>query len=132
MDPLGIQVAAAIATTYAIQWLKGKLDKTSFPLGFSNPKFNAFVAGVFAFATSLGIAFHFDAAAHQLIISGLSWEGVQTGAGHFVQQYLFQHAAYKSLVAPSLPGFVQAQKRDAAAAADAVTQELTPLKPPTV
>jgi CTP-dependent riboflavin kinase len=50
----------------------------------------------------------FDHTTGVLTITGLTISGIGHGLARFVQQWVFQQAAYKNLIAPPLPGAMQA------------------------
>lgn len=109
MNELQSQITLALIVPYLLQWLKGQ---KWFPLlSYYSGKLNAGTAFVIASLGGLGIGFHFDYDTHQLIVSGLAWASIWAGLQHVVAQFMMQHAAYKTLIAPPQPGAVQAQER---------------------
>jgi hypothetical protein len=112
MNELQSQLTLALIVPYLLQWLKGQ---SWFPLvSFTSGKLNAIVAAIIATAAGFGIAFNYNPDVGALTITGLTAAGLWQGLLHAVQQFFMQHAAYKTLIAPSLPGAEQAAWRDAA------------------
>lgn len=106
---LGWQAVLAIAMPRVLQWLKGK---TSFPLlSYTSGKLNFWITGLIASLTSFGIHFVFNAGAGTLLITGLTTAGLWAGIQHAALQWAAQHFVYKTTIAPTLPGAVQATIR---------------------
>jgi hypothetical protein len=103
---LSDQIPLALLSTYALQFVK---NSRWFPwLTVESQKLNRIAGVVIAFATSLGILMNFDHAAGILTISGLTGANLLHAGARFIQQYAFQQVAYKTVVAPPLPGALQA------------------------
>jgi hypothetical protein len=99
------QTTIAVITTYVFQWLK---KSRWFPfLTVETQKFNRVLGVAVAFAASIGVVATFDHTAGVLTITGLTVAGLLHGGARFVQQWAFQQAAYKTLVAPPMPGALQ-------------------------
>jgi len=110
MEELQSQITLAVLVPYILQWLKGQ---TWFPLvGFNSGGMNRFVAAVVAIIGGFGLATHFDGAGGVLTISGLTIPNVWQGILHSAQQFLMQHAVYKTAIAPPLPGPTQSAARE--------------------
>lgn len=98
MNELQTQIGFSLLVPYVLEWLKGQ---KWFPfVGFDTGKLNAAVSGLIALATGLGIATNFDTAHGVLTISGLTEVGIINGLKHGLLQFLMQHAAYRTLIAP--------------------------------
>jgi hypothetical protein len=105
---LSSQATVAVVVSFAIQWLK---KSPWFPwLTVETQKLNRWVAVVVAAATGFGIYATWTNGA--LTITGLTPANLWHAATHVVEQWTFQHAAYRTLIAPPLPGAVQAQQRE--------------------
>jgi len=103
------QVTLAIVMPYLLQWLKGK---AGFPLmNYNSETLNRWISGAVAILTSLGIQMSFNVGAGTLIITGLTASGIASGIQHAAFQWAGQHLVYKAVIAPALPGAVQATKR---------------------
>lgn len=100
------QVTLAVITTYAIQLVK---KSKWFPwLTVETQKANRIVGVIVAFGASIGVVATFDHTAGVLTITGLTLAGLGHGLARFVQQWVFQQVAYKTVVAPPMPGALQA------------------------
>ena len=103
---LGNQFALALISTYALQWLK---QSKLFPwLTVETQTLNRLVGAAIAFLSSVGILVSFDHVAGVLTVSGLTVANLLHAGARFLQQWAFQQAAYKGLVAPPMPGAMQA------------------------
>jgi hypothetical protein len=103
------QVTLAVALPYLLQWLKGK---SGFPLmSYNSQALNRTFTALVAFCASLGIHITFNSIAGTLLISGLTLSTIVTALQHGAFQWMMQHGVYKMMIAPSLPGAVQASKR---------------------
>jgi hypothetical protein len=100
------QLTIAAITTYAFQILK---KSKWFPwLTVESQKLNYVVGVLVAFGASIGVVATFDHTAGVLTVTGLTVAGVGHGLARFVQQWVFQQVAYKNLIAPPMPGQLQA------------------------
>jgi hypothetical protein len=100
------QITLAVIATYALQIIK---KSKWFPwLTVESQKLNYIVGVVVAFGASVGVVATFDHTAGVLTITGLTWAGLGHGAARFIQQWVFQQVAYKNLIAPPMPGAMQA------------------------
>ena len=103
---LGNQFALALISTYALQWLK---QSKLFPwMTVETQTLNRLVGAAIAFLSSVGILVSFDHVAGVLTVSGLTVANLLHAGARFLQQWAFQQAAYKGLVAPPMPGAMQA------------------------
>ena len=103
---LGDQFALALISTYALQWLK---QSKFFPwLTVETQTLNRLVGAAIAFLSSVVILVSFDHVAGVLTVSGLTVANLLHAGARFLQQWAFQQAAYKGLVAPPMPGAMQA------------------------
>jgi hypothetical protein len=110
MTELQLQAFLAIVIPQVVQLLKSVpwFPFANFSSGSLNRVFSWFVAA----ATGLGIAFKYDPAVGQLLITGLTLAGITQGVGHMLFQLAINHASYKAMIAPPLPGIQQALARD--------------------
>lgn len=109
MNEFSSQLTLALVVPYVLQWLKGQ---SWFPLvSYYSGKLNASVAFLIAALGGLGIGIHYNGTLHELTVTGLTMAGIWTGLQHVVQQWLMQHAAYRTLIAPPQPGAVQSSQR---------------------
>lgn len=100
------QVTLAVITTYLFQWFK---KSKWFPwLTVETQKVNRIAGFVIAFGASIGVVATFDHTAGVLTITGLTLQGLGHGMARFIQQWVFQQVAYKNLIAPPMPGALQA------------------------
>jgi hypothetical protein len=100
------QLTLAVITTYVFQALK---KSRWFPwLTVESQKLNRAAGIVVAFGASIGVVATFDHTAGVLTVTGLTLSGLGHGLARFVQQWVFQQAAYKTLIAPPMPGQMQA------------------------
>jgi hypothetical protein len=100
------QATIAVITTYALQWLK---TRKWFPwITTETQRLNRILGFVVAFAASIGVVATFDHTAGVLTITGLTLAGLGHGLARFIQQWCMQQVAYKNLIAPPLPGALQA------------------------
>lgn len=100
------QIPLALVSTWAIQWIK---KSNWFPwLTVETQKLNYVVGGVVAFLSTVGILCNFDHAAGVLTITGLTAANLTHVAARFFQQWAYQQASYKLVVAPPMPGAMQA------------------------
>jgi hypothetical protein len=119
-NQLATQASVAVLVSYALQWIK---QSKWFPfITTETQTLNRWISAVVAFASGLGIFFTWNHTAGTLTIAGLTAANLLHAGTGMIQQWLFQHAAYRTLVAPPLPGAVQAQEKDAAAAVAVVQQ----------
>ena len=108
MNELQSQITLALIVPYILQWLK---SRSWFPiLTMAGGKMNAIVAAAVAIAGGVGIAFTFNDQTGILTVSGLTWTSIWPGLQHAVMQFMMQHAAYRTLIAPATPGALQSQK----------------------
>jgi hypothetical protein len=100
------QITLAAITTYAFQLLK---KSRWFPwLTVETQKLNYIFGVVVAFGASIGVVATFDHTAGVLTVTGLTLAGLGHGLARFVQQWVFQQIGYKTLIAPPMPGQLQA------------------------
>lgn len=100
------QATIALYTTLIFQFLK---KSKWFPwLTLESQNLNRIVGVVLAFAAAIGVSATFDQTAGQLTITGLTLVGLFHGTVRFLQQWAFQQGAYKLIVAPPMPGQLQA------------------------
>jgi hypothetical protein len=99
------QVSTAIIAAFLIQGLKkiAKLPWISYESGRANRVFSIIVAA----ATGSGISFVWNPQLGQLVLTGITWAVAYHIIGHVIQQFALQHASYKVLIAPPLPGPTQ-------------------------
>ena len=103
---LNDQIPLALLSTWAFQFLK---RSKWFPwLSVESQKVNYAVGALIAFLSTVGILCNFDHAAGVLTISGLTTANLMHVAVRFFQQYAYQQASYKLVVAPPMPGALQA------------------------
>jgi len=103
---LSAQITVAVVSTYALQLLK---QSRFFPwLTVESQTLNRIAGSVIAFLTSVGILVTFNHAAGILTISGLTVANLLHAGSHFVEQWAMQQVAYKGIVAPPMPGAMQA------------------------
>lgn len=105
---LGTQATIAVLVSFGLQWLK----KTPlFPwITVETQTLNRWVSMVVAAGSGFGILATWDHGT--LSITGLTAANAWHALSHVIEQWTFQHAAYRTLIAPPLPGAVQAQQRD--------------------
>lgn len=105
---LASQATIAALTTYAIQWVK---RSPYFPwLTTETQSINRWISGLVAVCSGLGIFLTWDHSAGILTITGLTLTNLLHAGSKVVEQWVIQHAAYKTLVAPPLPGPVRYQQ----------------------
>ena len=104
-DPaLSAQITVAVVSTYALQLLK---QSRLFPwLTVETQTLNRIAGSVIALLTSVGILVTFSSGT--LMITGLTPINLLHAAAHFIQQWVMQQVAYKTVVAPPMPGAMQA------------------------
>lgn len=103
---LSEQIPLAVISTYALQWLK---QTRFFPwLTVESQTFNRIAGVVIAFFGSVGVLTSFDHTAGVLTISGLTLANLTHASARFIQQWAMQQASYKMIVAPPMPGAMQA------------------------
>lgn len=108
---LETHVSLAVVMPYLFQWLKGQ---RWFPLlSYTSDNMNRWITALLAAFAGFGIGMNFNSVAGVLTISGLTVAGISAGVQHALVQWAMQHGAYKTLIAPPLPGAVQATKRSA-------------------
>ena len=101
MNELQSQITLALIVPYILQWLK---SQSWFPfLTLPGGKLNTMVAAIVAIAGGLGIAFSFNDQTGILTVSGLTWASLWPALQHAVMQFMMQHAAYRTLIAPAPP-----------------------------
>jgi hypothetical protein len=106
---LETQATLAVGVSYLLQWLKGR---PWFPLlNYNSESMNRWITGFAALLTSIGIQVSFNAGAGVLTITGLTAAGIGAGLQHVGFQWALQHSVYKMMIAPALPGAVQATER---------------------
>jgi hypothetical protein len=103
-DPaLSAQITVAVVSTYALQLLK---QSKFFPwLTVETQTLNRIAGSIIALLTSVGILVTFSAGT--LMITGLTPINLAHAAAHFIQQWVMQQVAYKTVVAPPMPGAMQ-------------------------
>jgi hypothetical protein len=106
---IGAQLSWAIIASYAIEYTK-KLEVIPW-VNYETQNLNRLVSMLVAAATSSGLAFIWNRQAGSLLITGISLSAIYHFISQTIQQYALQHAAYKALIAPSLPGPVQDVER---------------------
>jgi hypothetical protein len=103
-NELGTQATVAVLVSFAIQRLKAS---KYFPwLSGETEKLNRFVSIAIAALSGFGIFIVWD---HQgiLTISGLTAANLFHAATHGIQQWAFQQTAYRTVIAPPMPGALQ-------------------------
>lgn len=113
MDSTSLEkhISLAVALPYILQWLKGQ---RWFPLlSYTSDNLNRWMTALVAVAMGFGIGINFNQAAGVLTVTGLTLAGLSAGVQHALVQWAMQHGAYKTLIAPPMPGAVQATKRSA-------------------
>jgi hypothetical protein len=109
VNELQSQLTLALIVPYILQWLKAQ---KWFPLiTMAGGRINAIVAAVVAAGAGLGIAISFNDQTGILTVSGLTWMSLWPAIQHAVLQFMMQHAAYRTLIAPAKPGAEQVQER---------------------
>jgi hypothetical protein len=101
---LGTQASLAVLVSFAMQRLKAS---KYFPwLSGETERLNRVVALVIAFLSGFGIFVVWD---HHgtLTISGLTAANLFHAATHGIEQWAFQQTAYRTVIAPPLPGALQ-------------------------
>ena len=102
-------ISLAVVTPYLLQWLKGQ---KWFPfLSYTSGTMNRWITALVAAAAGFGIGVSFNSDAGVLTVTGLTLAGLWAGTQHAIVQWAMQHGAYKTLIAPALPGAVQATER---------------------
>jgi hypothetical protein len=103
------QLSTAVIVAYLIQWVK----KLQFIPGvnFDTENINRWVAIGAACLTGSGIYITFDPSAGKAVIAGLTLLNVYHFIAHAAQQFALQHATYKGIIAPPLPGPAQQEIR---------------------
>jgi hypothetical protein len=100
------QFTIAILVPIVFQWIK---IRKWFPwITVETQKLNRVVGVAVAFAASIGVVVGFDRTAGVLTVTGLTLAGLSHGVWRFVQQWAFQQASYKLIIAPPMPGAMQA------------------------
>ena len=100
------QATIAILVPIVFQWIK---TRKWFPwITTETQKLNRIVGIAVAFCASIGVVVGFDRTAGVLTITGLTAAGLMHGGVRFIQQWAFQQASYKLIVAPPMPGALQA------------------------
>lgn len=113
-NELATQASTAVLLSYALQWLK---TSKWFPfITTETQALNRWVSAIVGFVSGFGIFATWDHSAGALTITGLTAANLLHAAVRGVQQFVFQHAAYRTLVAPPLPGAEQSQAADLDAA----------------
>jgi hypothetical protein len=103
---LSDQIPLALISTYALQWLKAS---KFFPwLTMETQTLNRIVGIAIAFLTSVGVLVSFDHVAGVLTVTGLTLANLGHAVIRFGQQWTFQQASYRLVVAPAMPGAMQA------------------------
>jgi hypothetical protein len=103
---LNEQIPLAVISTYVLQWLK---QSKLFPwLTVETQTLNRWAGIAIAFLSSVGVLVTFDHAAGVLTISGLTAANLLHVAARITQQWVMQQVAYRTVVAPPLPGALQA------------------------
>lgn len=109
-NEFGSQVTLALAVSFVLQWLK---KQTWFPwLSFETEKVNRLVSVFISIVAGFGVYFVFDHATGVLTISGLTLANLMHALSHAGEQFMLQHAAYRTVIAPPLPGITQAIVRE--------------------
>ncbi len=108
---LGTQATVAALVSFGLQWLK---TSKYFPwITTETEKLNRWLAIVIAFLSGFGIYATWD---HGTVsITGLTAANAYHALVRCIQQWTFQQAAYRTIVAPPLPGAVQDEERQMAA-----------------
>jgi hypothetical protein len=100
------QITIAVITTYVFQLIK---KSRWFPwITVETQTVNRTIGVVVAFGASIGVVATFDHTAGVLTITGLTIAGIGHGVARFIQQWALQQIAYKNLIAPPMPGALQA------------------------
>src|SRR5437762_14260453 len=105
MNESSTQVMLALATAYALQWLKAR---TWFPwLTFESEKLNRAASIAIACLSGFGIFVTFDHVAGILTVTGLTAVNLGHALTHAGGQFLLQHSAYRAVIAPQVSGASQ-------------------------
>jgi hypothetical protein len=100
---LGSQATLAVLVSFALQWLK---NSKYFPwITVETQQLNRLLSVLIAFVSGFGIYATWGQGT--LSISGLTAANLFHAGTHAVQQLAFQHAAYRVLIAPPMPGAMQ-------------------------
>lgn len=100
------QATIAVYTTLVFQLLK---KSSWFPwLTLESQKLNRIIGIAAAFFAAIGVSATFDRTAGALTVTGLTVIGLFHGTVRFAQQWMMQQVAYKLVVAPPMPGALQA------------------------
>ncbi|CAB4146976.1 hypothetical protein UFOVP509_6 [uncultured Caudovirales phage] len=91
MNPNQIGSGAVVAVLVAELMEMAKRSPRFAAMNIDSESLNRFVGGLAAFASGLGLQFHFDAAQGQLVVDGL----VATGLIHGFAQWSAQQAYYR-------------------------------------
>jgi len=104
------QLVLAAVSSWAIQKIK---SSKWFPwITMESQKLNRWVGGLVAFAASAGIVVSFDTTGGVLTISGLTLVALRHFAWRFGSQWVLQQVSYRLLVAPPMPGALQAGAKE--------------------
>ena len=121
-------VALAVVLPYLFQALKANphFKWMTYSTQTANRVITAITAGL------VGIGVHFVFNSGTLTVTGLTVANIGHGLYGAMVQWALQHASYKLIVAPPLPGEIQATKRAAPVEEQVAMQKVgaPPLEPP--
>lgn len=91
------QLASAALMVYLLQWVK---RSRLIPWVTEHTKgLNRMLNAMLAMAAAVGIHYHFDAEAGQLVISGLYGQSIAQGVWEWSKQWAFQQASFDMIFA---------------------------------
>lgn len=89
MSQAELAITLAVLSSEAIEALK---RSSWFPwLHAESDKLNRMAGAIAACSAGLGLSFHYDPTAHQLLVNGLAWSAI----GRAVMQWAIQQAYYR-------------------------------------
>ncbi len=106
---VGTQLSSAVISAYLIQWVKSWQKVPG--INFETQNLNRILAIIVACLAGSGIYMTFDPSAGRAVIEGLTLVNAYHFIAHAVQQFALQHATYKGIIAPPLPGPAQEEIR---------------------
>ncbi len=90
------QVTTAALVAFVLQW--AKRSPWCPWLQADDKRVQFYLSGVLALATSLGIAYTWNADTGTLVITGLSWSTIGPAAWDWIRQWVMQQAVYQGVV----------------------------------
>jgi hypothetical protein len=103
------QLSSAVIAAYVIQKVKSWQKIPG--INFDTENLNRWLAIAVACLTGSGIYVTFDPGVGRAVIEGLTVGNAYHFIAHAVQQFALQHATYKGIIAPPLPGPAQEEIR---------------------